>query len=251
MKVSLINYTGFGMYDPADFAAKLLIYTKSTRLKQSPETYAEIFNMPPEVIKDQLQYIANTIRSSWEFVDYTFQIEGVSRGFTHQFVRTRTGSFAQESQRTVSKEGGFGVVMPEVYKGTPMEEEWHMAIRYIADAYDRSIQEGFSPQDARAILPTATSTNIIAKFNLRTMADMIPKRENIRAQGEYAEVARLMGEAMLKVHPWVEPFLWPDRTSTPALEEILKGMVGTACPAELPKVNDALKELDKLKSTWG
>jgi hypothetical protein len=83
------------------------------------------------------------------------------------------------------------------------------------------------------------------------MADMIPKRENIRAQSEYVEVARLMGEAMLEVHPWVKPFLWPERKSTPHLEEILREMVGTACPAELPKVNSALKELDKLKGVWG
>lgn len=256
MKVSLLNYTGLGACNPSGFAARLLIYTKLTRLTQGDETREKIFSLNDEEVEEQLQYIANTIRSSWEFIDYTFQIEGVTRAFTHQFVRNRHGSYAQESQRTVSKEGGFTAEMPEAFGSdlcTLQENEhtWDFHMTRIQDMYDEWIAKGYSPQDARAVLPTNIHTNIIAKFNLRTMADMIPKRENTRAQGEFQEVARLMGEEMLRVHPWVKPFLWPERHSTPNLDAILKRMVGDKCPAEIEEVNSALKEVDKLKKTWG
>jgi len=252
MKVKLINYTGMGMPDPADFAAKLLIYTKDTRLEQSPEAFERTQDLTQDEVKEKLDYIANTIRSSWEFVDYTFQINGVTRAFTHQFVRTRTGSYAQESQRTVDKSVGFDVEEPETIKNNPDAHlAWKQSLGEVKSAYAYMTKMGIAPQDARGLLPTNIHTNIIAKFNLRTMADMIPKRENIRAQGEYTQVARLMGEEMVRVHPWVEPFLWPDRHATPNLDEIMKDLVGDVCPAHLPKVNAALKEIDKLKSTWG
>ena len=250
MKVNLIDYTGAGNPDP-NYAAKLLIYTKNTRL-QGSGAHAAVDAYGDEQIAQSLNYIANTIRSSWEFIDYTFQIEDVSRAFTHQFVRTRTGSYAQQSQRTVSMEGGFDTVIPESFKNDKVAQQaWDKCMNQISDSYCEIIEAGYSPQDARGVLPTNVATNIIAKFNLRSLADMAGKRRNIRAQGEYAEIAKAMCEEVIRVHPWAEQFLWPERTETPALEKILRDIVGNACPAELPLANDALKELDKLKSTWG
>src|SRR4051812_1582937 len=98
MKVSIIDHTGAGSGDPY-YAAKLLIYTKNTRLTQGEDTRAKVAAMSEQAILADLDYIAKTIRSSWEFVDYTFEITGVTRAFTHQFVRTRTGSYAQQAQR--------------------------------------------------------------------------------------------------------------------------------------------------------
>ncbi len=252
MKVTLIDYTGAGTLDPASYAARLLVYTKSTRLTQGEDTRKAIDAMTWAEIVEQLDYIAKTIRSSWEFIDYTFEISGVSRAFTHQFVRTRTGSYAQESQRTVSKEGGFDSIMPDAFRGKwKAERLWEDGMEMIGGLYDDLCGEGYSPQDARGVLPTNVSTNIIAKFNLRTMADLIPKRESTRAQGEYTKVARAMADAMLKVHPWIDAFLWPERTATPAVDKILRDLVGNACPAEKPAINAALKEVEALKKVWG
>ena len=46
--------------------------------------------------------MANTIPSSWEFVDYTFLVTGVSRAYTHQQVRTRAASYAQQTMRVLN-----------------------------------------------------------------------------------------------------------------------------------------------------
>src|SRR3954466_8252022 len=108
--VVLINYTSE--------ARELLLYTKQTRLSLDAGLMDEIRAWPEEKKQAELDYMLGTIRSSWEFCDYVFAVNGVSRGFTHQYVRTREGSYAQQSQRTVDM-SGFDFVMPGVFEDSP------------------------------------------------------------------------------------------------------------------------------------
>lgn len=250
MKVSLINYTGFGHSNPM-FAAALLAYTKNTRLEQGEDGFARFLAMTPEELELELKYIAGTLRSSWEFVDFHFQINGVTRAFTHQFVRTRTASYAQQAQRVVDLSGA-QVMMPATIAASPeASAAWNQAVAAIQHAYKTGQQHGAPNQDCRGIIPTNILTNICAKINLRTLADLVGKRQNLRAQGEYADVVREMAARVLEVMPWVQPFLYPERTSTPALDALLKKELGNRSPIDAPEVNAALKELDTLKGTWG
>lgn len=247
MKVNLISFTGSP--DPL-FAARLLVYTKSTRLTQGEDTRLAIFAKPLEELQAELAYMAKTLRSSWEFVEYTFEISGVSRAFTHQFVRTRTGTYAQQAQRVVDM-SGFEFVTPEPYTNEPeMLEQYYDTMSLIQMGYENLIKMGSAKQDARAVLPTNVCTNIIAKFNLRTMADLAGKRDNARAQGEYVEVFRGMAKCVLEVHPWAEQFLYPDYLKTPALDAILARLLGSGSPVDKPEINAALKELDGLKGVF-
>lgn len=250
MKVSLINYTGFGHPDPL-FAAKLLAYTKATRLEQGDDGFAKFMALPEAELEEQLAYIANTLRSSWEFVDFQFQITGVTRAFTHQFVRTRHGSYAQQTQRMIDASAA-PVEMPASIANNPAARQaWEQAVTTMMEAYKEIQEAGVANQDARGILPTNITTSITAKFNLRTLADLVGKRQNLRAQGEYAEVAKQMAARVLEVMPWTLPFLYPDRIATPALDALLRGVLGDRSPTDVPEVATALKEVDKLKATWG
>src|SRR6478609_5020371 len=167
-EVTLIDYTGAGSNDPL-YAAKLLVYTKSTRLEQGEDTRMKIFAMDEDELMNEIGYIANTIRSSWEFVDYTFQIRNVTRAFTHQFVRTRTASYAQQAQRVV-KLTDIKVTVPEtVQKDEAAFVLWKRASDEMRRVYDNLISLGIPAQDARGMLMTNVQTNIIMKANLRTM----------------------------------------------------------------------------------
>lgn len=250
MKVRLVDFTGIEAADPL-YAARLLVYTKSTRLEQGENTRHRINAMTNDEVMSELKYIANTLRSSWEFVDYTFEISGVTRAFTHQLVRTRTGTYAQQAQRVVGM-ASFTAERPVTCpEGTEAGAAWDSCMNDIRTRYSQLQALGVPNQDCRGVLPTNVHTNIIAKFNLRTMADLIAKRENLRAQGEFVDVAKAMKAEMLRVHPWVAPFIDPDRTKTPALDELLKRELGTSGPLDKPRLNEALKELDTLKGIWG
>lgn len=190
-------------------ALTLLLGTKNTRLG---------FNSDPskwsvEQRSEHLAYMKDTIKSSWEFVDYVFKIEGVTRAFTHQLVRTRTGSYAQESQRTVdASENGFLNPFRASEEAEPKPYDSTLGLRTeLFDAscfkafhlYKALLDDGAAAQDARGVLPTATLTNIVAKFNLRTLHDMAKLRLCTRTQGEYQTVFRQMRDAVIAVHPWV------------------------------------------------
>lgn len=193
MNVSLISYTPDAM--------TLLLRTKNTRLKHDsdPATWTD------QGRNEHLAYMLDTIRSSWEFVDYVFQIDGVTRAFTHQLVRTRAGSYAQESQRTVdARDNGYDI--PDSVAGSSRTiYEWSCADAF--GAYKALLDAGVPAQDARGVLPTATFTSITAKYSLRTLSDMARVRLCTRTQGEYQNVFRAMRAAVLEVHPWAAPFI--------------------------------------------
>ena len=191
MKVNLINWTSAAM--------ETLIYTKGTRL-QHEVSFADITNMPYEEKLDELRYMRDTIKSSWEFVDYIFEIKGVTRAFTHQLVRTRTGAFAQESQRTVDVRNSNVI-------NTSGDNFFDVIAKGVIDDYGRMIDRGTPVQDARGILPTNIETSIIAKFNLRTLHEMGLLRLCVRTQGEYQRVFKAMIEEVFKVHPWSKEFI--------------------------------------------
>lgn len=225
MDVKLINCTGWGSYNPARVAAELLVFTKQTRLNMDADQMARVQAMEWHEIQTELDYMAGTIPSSWEFVDYTFLINGVSRAFTHQFVRTRTGSYAQQTMRVLDVSGWEYVTGPSI-KATPdLRAEYNEAMEQIANMYDLLIEMGAEIEDARGVLPTNIKTNIVAKFNLRTLAEMAHKRASIRTQGEYRDVLDLMIEAALRVHPWAETFFRSDAANAAGeLEGQIMGM---------------------------
>jgi flavin-dependent thymidylate synthase len=198
MKVTLISHT--------QNALELLVDTKHTRMRGKTAdqmTEAERY--------EHFQYMLDTIRSPFEFVDYIFQIEGVSKNFTHQLVRTRTGAYQQETSRALEI-SAFDTIKPKAFDGngqidTPLNEVWADAIADADANYKQLIAMGADLQDARAILPSNMATKIMAKFNLRTLSDMAKNRLCARTQGEYQEVFRAMRAAVLEVHPWSDPLL--------------------------------------------
>jgi flavin-dependent thymidylate synthase len=199
VNVELLTYT--------DDALTLLVFTKQTRLKQDSEGYAEVHNWSLERKLEELKYMRGTIQSSWEFVDYTFAISGVSRAFTHQLVRTRAGSYAQQSQRTVDMTG-FDFIWPEsLAEPSSASGVMDYTLDKIQGGYEQLLKEGVKPEDARAILPTNVATNIIAKFSLRTLSDMAKVRLCFRTQGEYQDVFAEMRERVIEVHPWATDFI--------------------------------------------
>ncbi len=256
MKVRLIDYTGANSYMDKTYAAKLLVYTKNTRLTQGEDTRSMVEQMSHTKLMEELAYIANTIRSSWEFVDYVFEIEGVTRAFTHQLVRTRTASYAQQAQRVVKLEKLEVLKPASVDKSNYANDVWEHCVQTIENAYKSLIEHGIAVEDARGLLPTNVKTNIIVKMNLRTLADLAGKRDNPRAQGEYVSVIREMTFLVDEIHPWTRNFLYPDRTSCPELNKLLAAydlFEKGECVAEhaMPVMKEVYKEIDRLKGVWG
>lgn len=203
MNVNLISFT--------PNALDLLLRTKNTRLahNEDPATWSE------EKRAEHLAYMRDTITSSWAFIDYVFEIQNVSRIFTHQLVRS-DGEYAQESQRTISILER-GVICPDSIQHATLEEsdpeedsplEWFRhGVKRASDSYDALIRLGIPTQDARFVMPMGISTSLFAKFDLRQLHYMARTRLCVRTQGEYQDVFREMRRVVLDVHPWAEEFI--------------------------------------------
>jgi flavin-dependent thymidylate synthase len=192
MKISLISYT--------PNADEILIFSKRTRLNMGAEDFKKVSELSEKEKEKELGHVFTTVTSSWEFVDYIFLIEGVTRAFTHQLVRHRVGfSFAQQSQRTVDMSGfqysSFGKAKDN--------ETYHRTMQVIMDNYLTMIKDGVSVEDARGVLPTNIHTNILVKTNLRSLSNLFSERLCIRTQKEFRMVCKEMKRLVKEVHPWI------------------------------------------------
>jgi flavin-dependent thymidylate synthase len=236
MKVTLISHT--------PEARELLLFTKSTRLNMSPGLMEEIRAWPEEKKMAELEYMANTIPSSWEFVDYVFMIEGVSRAFTHQFVRSRQGSYAQQTMRVLNMGEYDYVYTDRVAADVQARGIVDIVNENIRLGYNKLIELGLPAEDARGLLPTNISTNIVAKFNLRAFVDLAKSRTGGRTQSEYQKVMNAMVDAVLAVHPWAEKFLFQQgRDYFAEIEAFAEKEYG----GDLLKKGALLKIVDKMR----
>jgi thymidylate synthase ThyX len=230
--VNLIYYTGKFNGDPM-FAARLLAFTKNTRLNMTPDAFTTFMAKPVEEIAKEMEYMATTIPSSWEFVDAIFLFTNVRRSTAQQVTRTRTASFAMQSQRVNDMSG--------VTWDEPATEDailingLNTGMRMAINSYSDLVQLGLSLEEAREVLPVGTHCNLVAKYNLRTLVELCQKRQSLRVQGPFNEIVRKMQENILGVWPWAEPFFRPKQEASIALiEQVAKDL------AHLEGVNGAM-----------
>lgn len=198
MKVTLLYHT------PG--AVDLLIFTKQTRLNMSPEGLKAIKEATWEAKLKELEYMSRTIPSSWEMIDVIFMIEGVSRAFANQLVRTRQASYAQQSMRVTDVSGFNYSTGPTIANNKDASVVYEVMMNAIQHAYTNLLKLGVSIEDARGILPLNIHTNIVAKYNFRAFCDLVRKRSSGRVQSEYRQALDLMVGEVMEVWPWSKLF---------------------------------------------
>lgn len=218
-------------------ALELLIYTRSTRLDGA--SLNDIEEWPHERKMEELAKIKDTIKSSWEFCTYIFSVESVSRNFTHQLVRTRTQSYAQESLRAVnaSDKGFYNIGLNEAY-----DDSVYTSLA----AYQEQIEQGVPMQDARGVLPGDILTNILIKTDLRTLHETALTRLCVRTAGEYQDVFNAMKNCVTVVHPWTESFINVACVQT----GICAFPRYTECPVQEYTIKVQQHQKDAIKKVW-
>lgn len=112
---------------------------------------------------NRLWYNENEVMAHcWHSVKFT-----CDRGVTHELVRHRPVSFAQESTRYCNYTNGkfdssIGVIRPFEFK--PDTEQyiiWDKCMHYLNEMYTQLIHAGASPQWARSVLPQSTKADIV------------------------------------------------------------------------------------------
>lgn len=149
--------------------------------------------------------------SPLEQISFEFGISGVSRAFSHQFVRHRVGiSFEQQSQRYVTyKAGEFPYTVPETVKKAGLDGKMDELFDRVSDLYEEMVAAGVPAEDARFLLPNATNTNFKITVNFQSLLHICDLRLCTRAQWEFRKVAALMRAEVNRVVPELGKYLQP------------------------------------------
>jgi thymidylate synthase (FAD) len=142
---------------------------------------------------------------------FEFGISGVSRAFSHQFVRHHIGiTFEQQSQRYVTyKDGTYPYTVPESIRRAGMEETYTSAIAAAGQTYLELIEAGVPAEDARFLLPNATNTNFKVSVNYLELQHIADVRLCTRAQWEFRKVVSLMRAEIKRKFPEFAVYLQP------------------------------------------
>ena len=185
--------------------AKNIIFT-ACRTCYSTKSPIELIEQEPNT--DLILKIARSGHlSTFEHVNCTFAIEGVSRSLLAQLTRHRLCSFSVQSQRYCKMDNNF--IIPY-----SLENENRNLVggilNKITDCYNKLIENGVKKEDARAILPNATCTNLVMTCNLRELIHICNLRLCKRAQTEIRELVALMKDEVIKELPFMKEFLAPN-----------------------------------------
>lgn len=155
------------------------------------------------------KFVAMLIRNGHEaMIEHSFLSVKftVDRGVSHELVRHRIASFAQESTRYCNyakdkfgAECAFidlepGIMLDNKMKKMSGEEialvmaEWTSAMEDAERHYMRLLELGATPQIARAVLPNSTKTEITVSANYREWRNFFKLRIPITAHPQMREV---------------------------------------------------------------
>ncbi|MEX2247048.1 MAG: FAD-dependent thymidylate synthase [Dehalococcoidia bacterium] len=149
--------------------------------------------------------------SPLEQVWFEFAISGVSRAFSHQFVRHHIGiSFEQQSQRYVAfKKGEFPYTVPETVKRAGFGEKMEEAFGRLGELYQEMVDAGVPAEDARFLIPNAANTNFKIVVNFLELLHICDLRLCTRAQWEFRQVASQMRAEINRRFPELAKYIQP------------------------------------------
>lgn len=119
-------------------------------------------------------------------------------------------SFSQKSQRYVKEKGQFDyIIPPTIEKDEELTKKYNHFMTIISDFYIELTEAGIPAEDARFILPNATSTSMVTSLNLRELIHLANLRLCTRSQTEIRILVKKMCEELTKQEPWLAEYLVP------------------------------------------
>ena len=126
---------------------------------------------------------------------YSFSIKFIcDRGVSHELVRHRVASYAQESTRYCNySKDKFGneltFIIPCFWnKNSVCEELWQQAMRQAEVKYFELLEAGATPEQARSVLPNSIKTEVVMTANLREWRHFLKLRTAQAAHPQMREL---------------------------------------------------------------
>ena len=157
--------------------------------------------------KELIERVGNKYKhsSTLEHINYTFDIDGISRACLQELARHRHASLSVKSTRYTLKE----------LKNTP-NHELHKFLVYVGDGFadedvnlivlediKDALNKGMSNDRAKYMLPEAYKTSLVWTINLRSLQNFLRLRTNKAALPEIRELAYGIYKKIPKEHKYL------------------------------------------------
>lgn len=131
------------------------------------------------------------------------------RGISHEFVRHRLFSYAQESTRycNYGVSRGITVIKPPNLEAESYDE-WFQSVQDAESCYLRLIDFGVKPEIARSVLPTCLKTELVVTGNLREWRHFFSLRTKPEAHPQMRELATMILRSAIGRVPVVFDEYW-------------------------------------------
>ena len=114
------------------------------------------------------------------------------------------------NQRYVKEKGQFDyIIPPPIEKNPELKEKYTQFMGKVSEQYQEFVEAGIPAEDARFVLPNAAASSLVASLNLREMIHLANLRLCTRAQYEIRTMVKMMCDELIKVEPWLKPYLVP------------------------------------------
>lgn len=156
-------------------------------------------------------------RSMLEMASVVVRFREVSRGLTHEHVRHRLASYAQESTRYVRQDDLHFVLPPGMTEDTEVKVEdtyrhegcstyggyWTVGemINLMQDFYCALLKDGWKPEDARQFLPIGTACEFNVSANFREWRHIFSLRCDKHAHWEIRHLMKAVLKEFIRRWP--------------------------------------------------
>jgi thymidylate synthase (FAD) len=184
---------------------------KKELLKQIEKIGRTCYKSENKITEESAEkFVSSLIKNGHEAVieHYSITVRFIcDRGITHEIVRHRMASYAQESTRycnysndkfgneinVIDIAGGIQLdtkmnnLSPEIIDA--IINEWLNAMKDAEEHYMKMLELGSTAQIARSVLPTSVKTEIVVTINLREWRHFFNLRAHISAHPQMRELA--------------------------------------------------------------
>lgn len=135
------------------------------------------------------------------------------RGISHELVRHRIVSYSQESTRYCNYHDGITFIIPpwvEIREGKFAQEAqgatyktgtWLSAMMHSEATYLNLLKQGYSPQQARTVLPNSLKTELVMTANLREWIHIFKLRCNKASHPQMIELMTPLRDELIEQLP--------------------------------------------------
>jgi thymidylate synthase (FAD) len=134
------------------------------------------------------------------------------RGITHEIVRHRIGAYTQESTRFVNYEKKMPPSFLYPKAGSALDYDWLACIMACEHTYRLLLAKGWTPQEARSVLPNGLGSQIDVTYNLRNWRYFFLARTSREAHPQMRELVIPILKKFQELIPILYEDIQPEET---------------------------------------